>query len=131
MRTASRLFVDNISRYSRKQFPELWCEGVLYIVVVFMRRSMSPNRRGNVHLAYRRNESDDFNAMCLPEIFLCNRPRGYAAYNVKERGNLVLLIDIRFTMRNFGAKINLPMVSRALLRPPPLLAFMPYFSRYV
>lgn len=64
------------------------------------------------------DEGDDVDVVREFEVFLGDGAGGDAACS-----SVISLVDI------LSGRLYVPMVSRALLRPPPLLALTPYFSR--
>lgn len=74
-----------------------------------------------MHLPYRRHKRNNLDAVRHLQVLLrdstgSDSPCGEAHVGTSLPGDV---------------KNHPPMVSRALLRPPPLLALTPYFSRYV
>jgi hypothetical protein len=67
----------------------------------------------------RGSETDNFDAVSFTKVFLCYRASRDSSYMVSV---LYHFLYSRYTR-------NSPIVSRALLRPPPELALTPYFSK--
>jgi hypothetical protein len=73
---------------------------------------------GYLNLANGGDESNDLNSEDLLQVSLSDSARGHPTCDK----------NISVNTENCPEGI-VPMVSRALLRPPPLLALMPYFWR--
>lgn len=115
-----RVLVYDFARDGREQLPELGGQRVFGIVgFIVGGLGAAADGCGDVDLAYGRHKCDDLDAVRLLQVAFRDRARRNASY--RTRSKAVSEESVRQSCS--------PMVSRALLRPPPLLALMPYFAR--
>lgn len=99
-------------------------DGAQEFEVVLGEEVVVGRRLGKVDLADGRDEGDNLDAVRHLEVALGDGARSDAAC-VGQRGQSRVLARVAVEL------MNVPMVSLALLLPPPLLALMPYLRRYV
>lgn len=122
MRASRRKAVDFLTGDCRQELNKLGAQGIICIVVIRFRRLRGCRRCVEVDLPYRRDKRHDLNTIDLSQVLFRNCTSGDSTYRRRwwvRRGAII------------GAMTRAPMVSRALARPPPLLALTPYFSKYV
>lgn len=122
VRATCGMFVDLFTGDGRQKLTEFGGKGVFKVVLVFITiggRGWGCSIGWQMNFPHRRDECDYFNAVNKFQVLFSDCTGGNtscASHSVRDGD------------RDNG-RSDLPMVSRALLRPPPLLALMPYFSR--
>ena len=86
------------------------------------------SRREEELVSDRGGETDNLDSVRFAEVLLCDCASCDSACVVLV---VVVVVVLAWLVRSTHRLIDSPIVSRALLLPPPELALTPYFSKYV